>query len=313
MMSEAISFMLSVAQVTNPVWGVCSEISNGTIDILVSPEKGGRVISYGLTEDKNVFWSNPKAHDYITFSGNWLNWGGEKTWIWRQDDWKTFAGKGWPPPVELDNMPYEWIKTPCGIAMKSEPLPACGLRACRAINASRRGRAMNITAWFEHIEGMPTVTNTVTPWSVSQIPASPKVYVRLCGRKRVDLAMQEFVPWPDPEQSGNILTFTAPLNSTNSYKMGLDADLIAAFTPAGLFIIRNNSKIDDTTPTPQAAQVFLDAAESKAVPEGKSYMELEFITIPRSASTNSEKLSLTFDILTDPPNHKKIIKLLKKY
>ena len=100
-MSEAVSLMLSVSQVTNPAWGSCYQLSNGSIDVLISPERGGRVVSFGPRGGRNVFWTNPKAPDYLKFSGNWLNWGGEKTWIWHQQEWRELAGKGWPPPVQM--------------------------------------------------------------------------------------------------------------------------------------------------------------------------------------------------------------------
>jgi hypothetical protein len=30
----------------------------------------------------------------------WLNYGGDKCWVWPEDDWATRSGKYWPPPTD---------------------------------------------------------------------------------------------------------------------------------------------------------------------------------------------------------------------
>ena len=93
-------------------------MSNGTIELNIVPEIGGRVVQYAL-DDKEFFWVNPDLEGKLptetglTEDGGWLNYGGDKLWPAPQG-WDNDQQWPGPPDAVLDGQPYALEHLPEG-------------------------------------------------------------------------------------------------------------------------------------------------------------------------------------------------------
>ena len=77
-------------------------LNNGQFELAVSAATG-RIVHYGAVRGANVLWKNPRADSVPSPFVGWHNWGGDKVWIWPEDDWVKWqagvvAPPGDPPP-----------------------------------------------------------------------------------------------------------------------------------------------------------------------------------------------------------------------
>lgn len=157
-------------------------LGNGLVRLGCAPALGGRLLSLSTADGPEMLWHNEKLlaedltprqphHPHGGKMGDWLNYGGDKTWPAPQgwsgvDEW---AG---PPDPVLDSGPYlvSTEETPefAAITMTSGDDPRTGLRVTRRfeVGAGQAGYRLLLT-------GENTSDRTVrwALWNVTQLAA----------------------------------------------------------------------------------------------------------------------------------------------
>lgn len=102
-----------IKEVLYKEFGKCIEISNGTVDLLVTVDIGPRVIRFGFIGKENQFAENFEASKPLE-NGEWKIYGGHRLWHSPEEDCRTYSS---------DNEPVEWEKIDNGIkvSQKTEP------------------------------------------------------------------------------------------------------------------------------------------------------------------------------------------------
>ena len=102
-------------------------LSNGQFEIVVSPAIG-RIVSYGPVHGPNVLWEHPGAAEAPTPFRGWINWGGDKVWLWPEQNWGDWNGGRHAPPGDPTPVPYDIQIDGRLLRMVSPVLPGCGVR-----------------------------------------------------------------------------------------------------------------------------------------------------------------------------------------
>ncbi|MEJ7712463.1 MAG: hypothetical protein WKF84_22075 [Pyrinomonadaceae bacterium] len=99
--------------------------------------------------------------------GNWMNFGGDKSWPAPQSDWPKVAKSGWPPPSGFDSMPAEAkITGRFSVELIGAVDPHYGLRSRRLISLTPGAAQMHVTTIFEKITGEAL---KVGVWTITQM------------------------------------------------------------------------------------------------------------------------------------------------
>ncbi|MEV4143028.1 DUF4380 domain-containing protein [Amycolatopsis sp. NPDC049691] len=161
-------------------------LRRGDLRLGLVPELGGRLLSVRY-RDTELLWRNEKLLDddlggeYAPNSGrmgDWVNYGGDKTWPAPQG----WAGPDqWPGPPDpvLDSGPYAAVVDGDTVTMTSAPDPRTGLRFTRAITILDDGYELRLTA-------ANTADRPVrwALWNVTQLPGGGTV---IAGLRRPDV------------------------------------------------------------------------------------------------------------------------------
>ncbi|RSD19814.1 DUF4380 domain-containing protein [Amycolatopsis eburnea] len=161
-------------------------LERGGLRLGLVPELGGRLLSVSR-DGVELLWRNPAllgddlVGEYAPNSGrlgDWVNYGGDKTWP---------APQGWdgpdqwpgPPDPVLDSGPYALAVDGDTATMTSAPDPRTGLRLTRAITLLDDGYALRLTA-------LNTADRPVrwALWNVTQLPGGGTV---IAGLRRPDV------------------------------------------------------------------------------------------------------------------------------
>jgi hypothetical protein len=157
-------------------------LGNGFVRLGCAPALGGRLLSLSTADGPEMLWHNPKLltgeltprqphRPHGGEMGDWLNYGGDKTWPAPQG-WSAAGEWAGPPDPVLDSGPYQVAteQTPelAAITMTSGDDPRTGLRLTRRfeLRAGRSGYHLTLT-------GENTSGRTVrwALWNVTQLAA----------------------------------------------------------------------------------------------------------------------------------------------
>ena len=78
--------------------------SDGRTEAIIVPGIG-RVMSYRLVGGANLLWNTPLQQGART--DEYVNWGGDKTWLGPHSQWITVLGRLWPPDLRWDMAPHQ--------------------------------------------------------------------------------------------------------------------------------------------------------------------------------------------------------------
>ncbi|WP_370969503.1 DUF4380 domain-containing protein [Amycolatopsis sp. cg9] len=152
-------------------------LERGDLRLGLVPELGGRLLSVRY-RDAELLWRDPALlgddlrGEYGPNSGrmgDWVNYGGDKTWP---------APQGWdgpdqwpgPPDPVLDSGPYTAVTNGDTVTMTSAPDPRTGLRLTRAITILDDGYRLDLRA--ENVSGRRV---RWALWNVTQLPGGGAV------------------------------------------------------------------------------------------------------------------------------------------
>lgn len=235
---------VTITELEHPLWGRVVRLANNEIEAVVAPERGGRLMHYSRTGQPNLLWTAADmSGGEPGLLGGWKNWGGEKSWLWPQEAWKTLAGRDWPPLHEMEQAAYTPAKIHdgfSGVAFTSPRMAAFSSKLVRTFSLDRKGTTLRIHATLE--QDAPSVP-PVSLWSVVQVPTPKEIRV-------------EFVPpgrlVPQDEKNAEVLRFegtrdgtcrVAVLQKPASTKYFGDFDRFLIDTPQGCLCVAQ--KLDD--------------------------------------------------------------------
>jgi len=272
------------------------KLRNGQFELTVSPATG-RVIAYGPVGGPNVLWHNPRAPETPVVFPGWVNWGGDKIWIWPEEDWARWNPETRHPPGDPSPVPHQLEGDGLWLRMTSPLLPDYGVRIVRDISLAPSGSLVTFINRLE--QAAPgRLALPVGVWPVTQLPAAPQIYARLSPDAEPP-GYESFpgTAWPNLERNGNLVTLHRP--AAPWQKIGLDADSLAVPVAGHLFIA--------ATPVPPSApqtrfrraQVFSDPDDSPfRLPGVPPYVELEFTSALQQLSVGqSASLTVTWELV----------------
>ena len=272
-------------------WSDAVRLTNGTVELVVVPSIGGRVIRYGYVGGENLLWENEKLAGRGPSTKPYHNFGGEKAWPWPQDDWKQLIGRVWPPPTAHDQSAFTCERlNERTVRLTSGVAPEVGVRLVREIRLDERGTRVTLESRLVPEPGS-TKLPTVAPWHVAQLP-SPDVVLARVGPGAGEPPFRPLAPHPPAvvERVGReILVIRQP--DGKAAKIGLDADLLAWVKGSTFLVQRLQPAPDAPADVPgERAQVFFQ--EDTHPPQ--NYLELEFAA-PRGAG-GPYPLRVTWDL-----------------
>ena len=189
---------ISIAPLEYRGWPGSCLISNGRVDAIVVPSIG-RVMQFRLTgETDGVFWVNSLLEGKLAdpASGEWANFGGDKSWPAPQGDWEKVTGRAWPPPGSFDAEPAEAVAGRDEITLISKVDPNYGIQIVRRIRLSPALPVMTITTGYHKLIGEPIM---VAVWVVTQLPDPRGVFALLPSASHLAGAFQQLAG-PAPKE-----------------------------------------------------------------------------------------------------------------
>ena len=210
-------------------WPEAYRLSNGEFELIAVPAVG-RVMRYGPVGGPNLLWENPK-----TPSGEgWKNWGGDRLAIWPQDDWTKHFGGGWPPPKEMDGLPWEVRLDGAAVVMTSPVVPGFGVRIVRRFELAATGSEVTTKAHLEPVAGAAVVP--AAAWEITQVAVPSSISAHLVKTSTLEHGYKSLwaQPWEGIKTDNGVLVLPA---SKVECKVGIDADRLDAYrivvTPSG--------------------------------------------------------------------------------
>ncbi len=266
-------------------------ISNGTVEAVVVPSIGGRLMRFATVGGDNVLWENPTVP--ISQAGQSGNWGGEKSWPWPQDDWADRAGQGWPPPPASDQNSYQCKIEPDGVRLTSQTLAGYDLQIVREFKMSPGSAELIETISFA-AAGPGAAQAPAGVWSIAEVPVTKNIFVRQTANTFRSLG---FSPWPGPGKPiGGILILDRPADHKS--KIGLDADLLAVAIKNQLLSI----EVREVSPpvagyvAGERAQLYTEPDSSPEVAGLGGFTELEFTSPTGTVSAQPVRITLIWKL-----------------
>ncbi len=273
-------------------WDEAYRLSNGEAELVVVPAVS-RILHYSFAGEGNVLWRNASVSGRPPVAGAWTNYGGNKAWIWPQDDWPARTGSGWPPPTDLPGTIASTAEIRDGRSLRltSPRIPAYDAVVVREIRLEDSGTRVVVSSRIEKLAGEATFA--VAAWTVSQLPADGTLYARLMPGSRPAGGVKPYdgrfaaVSHEGPD------VLVIERRSDQSAKVGMDGDLLAWQRGEVLFVERpagSGPRLADFAPG-ERTQLYSHPDADPTLPRGLSYVELE-ITAPRRRLRAGESVTL---------------------
>ena len=283
-------------------------LNNGQFELAVSAATG-RIVHYGAVRGANVLWDNPHADSSPSPFVGWHNWGGDKVWIWPEDDWAKWQAGVVAPPGDPPSAPYQVEVDKLAMRMTSPVVAAYGVRIVREIVLDDSGSRVTLINRLEKVaavrSGGVSKSLPISVWTVTQIPAARQILARLLP----NMTPPRFEPFPkSPWKGVQVINDVALLTRPAApwVKIGLEADVLAMPVHDWFFVVRtpvgNNG---DSGHEPfRRAQVFSDPDESEFRPAKlPPYVEFEFTSpLKRLSVGESVSLTVTWELHPLPEN-----------
>jgi hypothetical protein len=276
---------MAVERLSYKGWSDALRLTNGTVEAVIVPSVG-RLMRFGFVGGPNLLWENKAVAGKPIKLGEWANTGGDKVWVWPQDDWPNRMPNAWPPPAALDQAPHqaEILSEYC-IRLTSSLVIGWGLRCQRQLSLVSNSTTLFMANVLRKVRDGADFP--VAPWTVTQVGAAPTIWVR----KR-DGTLQRHM--------------RDPKNSTKTF---FDAHVLAHVQGDTLLTVRSRLEHGDAgdgyaTPTDRA-QVYCNADDPWFGQNGMtSYTELEF-TAPLKTLKRGESniLGTTLTLDKIDPRH----------
>ena len=249
------------------------KLSNGAVDAIIVPSIG-RVMSFGKTDGPNLLWN---AEPSTTGQTGWKNYGGDKTWLSPQSDWKLFHGAdSWPPEPVLDGEPLQSDVLTGGKLRLTTGLSKTGIRIVRTMYFDDNGEfVIEQTARKE--AGAPIKAGI---WSITQVVPGQAVFFPIDPETQYKDGFFRFKN--DQSQRAtrvrpNLIRVDPQKSSSGFPKMGFDTKISAlASVKDGVALVQKSARPDGQYPDGADGFGFPTEIYVNANPE-MYYAELEIL------------------------------------
>jgi hypothetical protein len=211
-------------------------LRNDTVEVVFATATA-RIVRYGFVGGGNLLWTLADAKPYAAATGTWNNWGGDKAWIWPQDDWGPVTGKGWPPPPEAETVERLERPTPLSLRTVSPVVPAYNVRVVRDIRLADTGTELTVTSRLVPEDGVAGTDRPFAVWVVAQVGArADGIYVRAVTNdvRWFRFKGGEALANPVPVAGTRVLRLDR--DPTQGGKVGLDGDAFGVRYGDTLFV-----------------------------------------------------------------------------
>ncbi len=146
------------------------KLTDGKTEAIIVPQIG-RVMRFGKVGGPNLLWN--LSRDPSKDAG-WKNYGGDKTWLAPQSNWKQFHGSdNWPPDLAFDGTPHRAEVLTGGKLKLTTPLSPTGIRVSRTFYFDDKGEfVIEQTARKE--KGAPIRAGI---WSITQVVPGAAIFM----------------------------------------------------------------------------------------------------------------------------------------
>jgi hypothetical protein len=266
-------------------------ISDGQLQATIAPDLSGRIVAFGKVGGENILWLNPKLPRRLPHDPKqWHNYGGDKSWIWPQDQWATLFGHGnWPPEPAFDGLPFTSEPIRNGLRLTGPVEPKQSIRLVREITlvAHKDGSRLRVLTRIESTG--PTPSTELAAWTVTQLPFPESIEIP-------DLTAWKYMggkPWPELEVRGG--TLRLPPSKTGATKVGADGSELVFyggdFTFRQRIVSATRSNVSTRRPA-ESLQVY--RSENTSPDSGDHYIELE-LTSPLSSVSPDRPIELVVE------------------
>ncbi len=269
----------------------CIRISNGSIEAILAPQVGGRMLRFATVGGNNLLWNNPS--DPAIDASKYRNWGGEKSWPWPQDDWPQRYGRGWPPASEAEIDPYDCEVVNDGIKMTSHRLAGYDLRIVRQFHIDPQSDELIEEMSFEPA-GPAAGQLPTAVWSIAEVPITAQIFARGGGElRRLGFSGKSW----DQSSIGRMMVIQRP---SYEAKVGLDADLLGVVIGRQLLTVQYRTVSPDAGKyiTGERAQLYCKPDASNEPGGLPGFTELEFTSPKGNAATEPVNMTLIWKIET---------------
>lgn len=209
-------------------WLEAYVLGNGKVQAVVVPAVG-RVMQFGFVGEEGVFWENRALDGRIVdgrplqwSSGQWVNFGGDKTWPAPEAGWTQFTGrKDWRPPPAFDGIPGDARVAGSKLILSSAVDPFYGIRVERRIQLHSRKPEMTITTTYERVSGEPAMAGV---WVITQLKEPLGLFAQLPAKSIFTNGYTLLGKNQPPSARTTNGLFSLLRDTKSPYKVGLDAD-----------------------------------------------------------------------------------------
>lgn len=171
-------------------WDDAVLLDNGYVQCRISPAIG-RVVWFGLPGETNMIWINPhwqdQNHATMKDGQSYVNYGGDKVWVYPQELWEDATGhKLWPPDGTIDGKPWSIVKQDkTALVMQSQHSDVFGINVQRTFTLTPDRPEMIIDNVIRRDQSNPL---PVMIWSVTQIVTPKAVLLDLDAKRTRQMA-----------------------------------------------------------------------------------------------------------------------------
>ena len=244
LLASGCALFRPAAKVTSRVeyhgWKKCHVLRSHRAEVVVVPAIG-RVMSFRLSNGENVFWENEalfgSAHqegDAAWRAGDWVNFGGDKSWPAPEGAWSALTRRNWRPPPAFDGIPMQAKVEGRDVILTSAIDPYYGVRVKRRVHLDGVGPILRITTTYEKVRGEPV---NVSVWVITQFKEPAGVFaplpmrwertngvplraVSVPTRFPAGYTLLSREPPPDLKVERNLISLTR--NPKSAHKIGID-------------------------------------------------------------------------------------------
>jgi hypothetical protein len=124
-----------------------------------------------------TLWENRTLDGRLPSSfGDWLNFGGDKSWPAPQCDWPRHQGRDWPPPAAFDASPMEAVTADSNLTLTSPIDLHWGIQVVRSLELDPVQPVLRIRTEFRKLLGYPV---RVAIWTITQFQEPDLVAILL--------------------------------------------------------------------------------------------------------------------------------------
>lgn len=172
---------VNIKEITYGAFGRCVEISNGIVDVVVTVDRGPRIIRYGFTGRENMF---AEAPDSINEESGWKIMGGHRLW---------HSPENMPRTYENDDKPVKWEATEDGIITVQDPEPFAMTQKEMEISMDDQSSAVTV---LHRIRNVGAWTAEFAVWALSVMAPGGKEVIPMTQEDTGLLANRTLALWP---------------------------------------------------------------------------------------------------------------------